>query len=156
MIFSGSLIGLVLLIYLIFFYSDIELTSQIPAVFKDSNIKYEFNNGMTYIHESGQIRFPITDDDTTLYVLNGAGQDLTSYFIDDISKELVIKMNIVDAKTRKTAYFQVVKVPKAKLNAIIQVDKVRVRVNYFNGHALLEYDLTTKQSKTISHVSGGK
>jgi hypothetical protein len=148
------------MIYLIF-PNGIELTTEIPEVFKGSNINYTYNNGMTFIvcSDGDTCVYPIIHDKKALYILNGATEAFKQYYIDQDNRELVIVKNIVSPKIRNSVCFQLVTIPTAKYQSIVENHKISIRIKYayLNGQStFLEYNFQSKASTVISSTLIGK
>ncbi len=133
--------------------TGIQLVTSIPVVFQGQQIQFEYRNGITFIKGGQGFYYPVIHDDKALYVLNGAGDDFTKFYIDSVAGELVIRQNIMFPKDREKPYFQVVKVPNSEYEAIVHDGKVKVRIQYMyfgEQSTLLEYDLKTRTTNLIS------
>ncbi len=137
-----------------FYFASIgkaERTTEIPAVFKDQQIGWITNNGITLLQtRQGASVYPIIHDDQALYILSGNADNIKKYYIDKEKRELVIVQDLINPKARAEGYFQLVTVPADRYQAIINDGKlvVRIQFNYLDKQSLyLVYDLQNQQTQ---------
>jgi len=140
--------------------NGVELTNEIPEIFRDQNIQYVYKDGLTTI-ESNESRaaYSIIHNNEALYLLSGASDVIKNYYINQEKKELVIEQNIMSPKTRDGAYFQLVTVPTDKYQPIVDNQKLKIRIkySYLNGQSTyLEYDLQSKITNVVETSLVGK
>lgn len=139
----------VVISYILYARSEIQLISDIPTVFNKSQFVNSYKDGGTFLMIDNKEITPIAHDEQNLYILNGAGDDLLmysifkSYYIDAKKKEIVIYKNIVNFKPRQKPCYQLLKIPKKKYSGIIVNNKINVRIKFafLNGQfELMEYE----------------
>ncbi|PKM77284.1 MAG: hypothetical protein CVU90_08235 [Firmicutes bacterium HGW-Firmicutes-15] len=140
--------------------NGVELTNEIPEIFRDENIQYVYKDGFTAI-ESNDSRsaYPIIHNAKALYLLSGASDVIKNYYINQEKKELIIEQNIMSPKIRNGAHFQLVTVPTNKYQPIVENQKLKIRVKYLylNGQSTyLEYDFQNKTTKVVETSLVGK
>ncbi len=146
--------------FYIFTPNGIELTNDMPDVFKDQNIQYIYKDGVTTI-ESNNSRsaYPIIHNTEALFLLSGASDEIKNYYIDREKNELVVEQDLLSPKTGDGAYFQLVTVPTDKYQPIVNNQKLKIRIKYLylNGQSTyLEYDLQNNETKIIEKSLVGK
>lgn len=152
--------------YYLYVRAKIQLTDTIPAIFNNCQFEVNFKNGGTSLYKDNKVVVPIVhDDEGTLYVLTGAGNDFImydifkSYNIDFKNKEIVIYKNELDFNKRQKPYYQIIKIPKEKYSEIVDNNKIKVRIKFafLNGQfELIEYDFKNKNYKIIQTIFPGK
>ncbi|WP_366923132.1 hypothetical protein MFMK1_003624 [Metallumcola ferriviriculae] len=127
----------------------IQETKAVPLPLKEAILDFD-DSGLALNH----------DAKGTLYIINNGPHELTmysllkSYKIDAVDKEIVIHTDALNANPRND--FQVMKIPEGKYKDIVFNGRVKVRVEFFRGHMLYEYDLANKRSRRTEHAFVGK
>lgn len=152
-----SRVAIVLVIIGIFYLTisgGITLTEEMPEMFTEYSDKYiAKGKKMIYLTDDNIPVYPITHDNKSLYILNGAEDDFKKYYIDRENNEIVIEKNRIKYFAKGEAHYQLIKINSKKYEPIVNDGKIKIRIIYLyqdNQTTLLEYDLQTKTTQEIS------